>query len=441
MHLLCLITLLLLSCAPASLFAAPGDAAKEFTLDNGLKVLFVEDHKGPLATFQIWYRVGSRDEPSGKSGMSHLLEHMMFKGTLKHSSKEFTGIIQRNGGTDNAHTTKDYTMYHQSLPSDKIGLSVVLEADRMKNLLLDPREVESEQKVVMEERRMRYEDDPQNALYELVVATALKAHPYRRPVIGWMSDIASIEHTDLRRHYVTYYSPENAFIVVAGDVNPEALLPNIRESFGAVSPSISQIRRTVSVEPEQRGEKRVRLKKEAELPFVIIAYPVPSFPQEDSFALEVLSTLLSDGKSSRLYRTLVYDQRIALNAFADYSGLSRDPFLFVLGGTAAPGKGAEDLEKGILAEIQKVLKSPPTEREIQKAKNQIEAAFVFAQDSTYSRALYTGLFEMLGNWRLMETYLDGVRKVTGEDLVRVAEKYFSDDRRTVGILVPVKVSP
>ena len=255
MHLLCLITLLLLSCAPASLFAAPGDAAKEFTLDNGLKVLFVVDQKAPLATFQIWYRVGSRDEPSGKSGMSHLLEHMMFKGTRKHSSKEFTGIIQRNGGTDNAHTTKDYTMYHQSLPSDKIGLSVVLEADRMKNVLLDPKEVESERKVVMEERRMRSEDDPQNALYELVVATALKAHPYRRPVIGWMSDIASIEHTDLRRHYETYYSPENAFIVVAGDVNPEALLPHIRESFGAIPPASSQMRRTVSVEPEQKGGK------------------------------------------------------------------------------------------------------------------------------------------------------------------------------------------
>jgi len=414
------------------------NGVKEYKLKNGLKVLIIEDHKAPLATFQIWYRVGSKDEPRGKTGISHLLEHMMFKGTPKYGSKVFSNIIQRNGGTDNAHTTKDYTMYHQTLSSDRIGLSIELEADRMRNLLLDPKEVMNERNVVMEERRMRYEDDPQNSLYEEVISAAFKAHPYQWPVIGWMSDIASIERKELYRYYRSYYSPDNAFIVISGDVNAKDVLPKIKKNFGNIKPSKRNVIKDGTEEPQQSGERRVYLKKEAELPYILMAYHVPSFPHEDSFALDVLSTILSAGKSSRLYKGIVHEKGLALNVFADYSGFHRDPFLFVFGGTAAPKKNIEDIEKAIYYEIEKVKKEMPSEREIQKAKNQIEASFVFAQDSTYSRAFYVGMFEMLGNWRLMEKYLEGIRKVKPEDVQAAAKKYLVDDNKTVGILVPTK---
>lgn len=419
---------------PASIYAS----VKEYTLKNGLKVLVIEDHKVPLATFQIWYKVGSKDEHVGKTGISHLLEHMMFKGTPRYGSKEFSNIIQRSGGIDNAHTTKDYTMYHQTLPSDKIGLSIKLEADRMVNLLLDPKEVIAERDVVMEERRMRYEDDPQNLLYEEVVATAFKTHTYRWPVIGWMSDIASIERKDLYEYYKTYYSPNNAFIIVSGAVNSEKVITEIKQEFENI-PSKELPERTKSVEPKQAGEKRVYLKKEAELPYILIAYHVPTLHHEDSFALDILSAILSGGKSSRLYKNIVYEKRLALNAFADYS-FHKDPFLFIFGGTAAPQKNIDDLEKEIYEQIEKIKTEMPSEREIQRAKNQIEAFFVFAQDSSYSRALYTGIFEILGDWRLIDKYIEGIRKVRPEDVQAVAKKYLISDNKTVGILVPKKGS-
>lgn len=413
---------------------------KEYILKNGLKVLIIEDHKSPLATFQIWYKVGSKDEPIGKTGISHLLEHMMFKGTSKYGSKVFSNMVQRNGGIDNAHTTKDYTMYHQTLSSDRIGISIELESDRMFNLLLDPKDVVNERNVVMEERRMRYEDDPQNLLYEEVISAAFKAHPYQWPVIGWMSDIASIEREDLYRHYKTYYSPDNAFIVIAGAVKAEELILKIRENFEHIKPSEMSVVKYKTEEPKQRGEKRIYLKKEAELPYMLIAYHVPSFPHADSYALDVLSAILSSGKSSRFYKSIIYEKRLALNAFADYSGFYKDPFLFILGGTVAPQKNIDDLEKTIYEEIERIKNEAPSVKEIQKAKNQIEASFVFAQDSTYSRAFYTGIFEMLGDWRLMDKYLDGIRKVTPEDVQAMAKKYLIDDNKTVGILIPTKNS-
>ena len=410
---------------------------KEYTLDNGLKVLIGEDHKVPLATFEIWYNVGSRDEESGKTGLSHLLEHMMFKGTPKYGSKMFSRIIQRNGGVDNAMTTKDYTMYFQTMASDRVGISIDLESDRMVNLIMDPRETVSERNVVMEERRMRYDDDPQNSLFESFVATALMTHPYRRPVIGWMTDIASLSRDELYRHYKEYYSPDNAFIVIVGDVNPEETMKKIRAAFGDMKKS-GLVHRTVTGEPQQRGEKRIFLKKAAELPYVVAGYHTPSFPHEDSAGLEVLSVVLSGGKSARLYRSLIYEKKLALNAGADYSGMYRDPFLFFLWGTPAPGKGVAEVEKAIFAEIEAVKEAPPSEREVQKAKNQIEASFIFGQDSLYMQAMRIGMFEVLGGWRLMDRYLEGIRKVTPEEVQRVARKYLTEDNRTVGVLVPIK---
>jgi zinc protease len=402
-------------------------------------VAIIEDHKIPLATFQIRYRVGSVDEPAGKSGMSHLLEHMMFKGTPRYGSKVFSNLIQRRGGMDNAFTTKDYTMYFQTLPSEAVSLSIELEADRMKNLSLDPKELESERSVVMEERRMRYEDDPQNLLYEEVMATSLEVQAYRKPVIGWMSEIADISRADLADYYGTYYSPDNAFVILSGDVRPAQLMPVIRKEFGQIPPAGKKLKRIVTVEPPQKGEKIVYLEKEsAELPYILIAYHVPSFPSKDSFALDVLSTILSGGKSSRLYRSLIYEKRVAIDASADYSGLNRNPFLFLLSAAVAPGKEIKEAEQDLVAEIDKIVKEPPTAAEVQKAKNQVEASFVFARDSSYSEALYTGIFEMVGNWKLKDTYIEGIRSVTPEEVRDVARRYLTRENRTTGYLIPKK---
>jgi len=410
---------------------------KEYKLKNGLKVLIIEEHKAPVATFQVWYRVGSGNEPLGKSGMSHLLEHMMFKGTPRYGPSFLSKIIQKNGGTDNAHTTKDYTAYFEIMPSDRITMSVELEADRMQNLNIDQKEVLSERDVVMEERRLRYEDDPQNSLFEEVVAAAYKVHYYRRPVIGWMSDLKSIGRDDLYNYYKTYYSPDNAVIIVVGDVNAGEILGKISSSFGEIQDGPAR-RDIKSEEPVQKGERRIALKREAELPFVLMAYHTPNFPDDDSYALDVLNLILSGGKSSRLYQSLVYDKKIALNASADYSGFNREPYLFFSYATAAPGKDIKGVEDSVYAEIEKIKREPPSEQEVQKARNQIEASFVMGQDSIYVQAMKYGMFEMLGDWRLVDRYLAGIRKVTPEDVTRVAGKYLTEENRTVGILIPTK---
>lgn len=414
-----------------------GADVHEHILSNGLKVLIVEEHKAPVATFQVWYRVGSRDEPSGRSGLSHLLEHMMFKGTSLYGPSELSKIVQKHGGTNNAYTTKDYTVYFEILSSDRISLAVDLEADRMKNLLLDQKEFLSEKKVVMEERRLRYEDDPQNSLFEEVVAMSFKVHPYQRPVIGWMSDLQSIERDDLVAHYKTYYSPQNAVLVIVGDVDGEQMIEMVKHSFERIS-SDEPVRKRPYLEPEQRGERRVMLRREAELPFIIAAYHVPSFPHEDSFPLDVLHVILSGGKSARLYRSLVYEQKLALSASADYSGFNRDPYLFFFFATASPGVAISDVEKAINREIESLMQSPPTESEIQKAKNQIEASFIMGLDSIYVQAMQYGMFEMLGDWKLLDRYLEGIRGVTQADVVRVAQQYLTEENKNVGILIPTK---
>jgi zinc protease len=424
----------LLLILPGTLYGAE---VKEYRLNNGLKVLIVEEHKAPVATFQVWYRVGSKDEPAGKSGLSHLLEHMMFKGTKRYGPSALSRLVQKNGGTDNAHTTKDHTAYFEIVPSDRIMLPVELEADRMRNLLLDSKDVLSERSVVMEERRLRYEDDPQNSLFEEVVAAAFKVHPYQRPVIGWMSEIKSIEREDLYPYYRKYYSPGNAVIIVVGDVNADEMMNKVKEHF-EVLPAEPVEKRVPSVEPEQKGERRVALKREAELPYLILAYHTPSFPYDDNYALDVLTLILSGGKSARLYQSLVYEKKIALSASADYSSFNIDPYLFYFFASAAPGKDIKDLEVALFAELEQIKKERPSDREVQKAKNQIESSFIMGQDSIYMQAMKYGIFEMLGDWRLINNYLDGIRKVTAEDVMNVAKKYLKEENRTVGILIPTK---
>ncbi len=408
----------------------------ERTLENGLKVLLVEEHKAPVATFHVWYRVGSRNERLGATGVSHLLEHMMFKGTSTTGPKEFNRLIQRNGGWDNAFTSHDYTGYYTNIAADRVHLPIALEADRMVNLLLKEEDVRPERDVVLEERRLRTEDEPSSAVVEEMYAAAFKAHPYGSPVIGWMEEIRQINRAELLQHYRTYYIPNNAVVVAVGAFDREALFARIREAFGRLprGPAPPTVR---SVEPPQQGERRVVVKREAKLPFVFIGYHTPTLAHPDSFALEVLASVLADGKSSRLHRSLVYEQQIALYAAASYDRLSADPSLFYLYAAALPGKGSDQVERALYAEVERVQREPVSERELQKAKNQLEADFVLSQDSIFSLARQIATYEMVASWREWERYLPGIRAVTPADVQRVARAYLTADNRTVGVLVPL----
>ncbi len=414
-----------------------GSTLYEETLANGLKVFAIKDPAATLSVFQVWYNAGSINEQIGKTGLSHLLEHMMFKGTSEYGPKQFSKIIKRAGGVDNAGTSKDFVYYYQKLAPDRLHLSIELEADRMRNLIMDPDATMSERDVVMEERRMRYEDDPQRLVYEEVLAAAFKNHPYRWPVIGWMSDLKTITRDDLWDYYRKMYVPNNAFIVVGGNINVHSVMDKIRIEFGPLQKGPA-IRKLEIQEPEQRGERRVFVRKEAELPYVFSVYKTPNILDDDSYALDVLSLVLSGGKSSRIYKSLIDEQRIALSAGAGYSSTHRYPFIFYVYGTPLPGGNIEDVEHALYAEIDRLKNEPPGEREVPKAKNQIEADFIMSQDSIYYQAMLIAEFEMIGDWRIKDKYLDGIRAVTAEDVRRVAKKYLVADKRTVGTLIPLK---
>jgi zinc protease len=409
----------------------------EETLSNGLKVIAIKDTNSPMAIFEIWYNAGSIYEQLGKSGLSHLLEHMMFKGTPKYGPNTFSKIIKRAGGIDNAGTSKDYAYYFQKLSPDRLHLSIEMEADRMRNLIMDPEETLSERDVVMEERRMRYDDDPQNLVYEEVMAAAFKNHPYGRPVIGWMDDLKRITRDDLWEYYRTRYVPNNAFIVIVGNIDVDAVMVKIRNEFGKI-PRGPDTKDLNIAEPEQWGQRRIYVKKEAELPYVFSAHKAPNILDEDSYALDILASVLSEGKSARIYKSLIKEKQIALSAGAGYSNIQKYPQLFYLYGTALPGKTIDEVENALYEELEKIKDHPPSEREVRKAKNQVEADFIMNQDSIYYQAMMLARFEMIGDWRLNDAYLEGIRKVTPEDVQRVARKYLVEDKRTVGVLIPVK---
>jgi len=409
----------------------------ERVLPNGLKVLLKEEHKAPVVTFQIWYKVGSRNECLGKTGMSHMLEHMMFKGTRKYGPKTFSQTVQRNGGNDNAFTSHDYTAYFENFSADRIDISLELESDRMQNLLIDPKEFLSEREVVKEERRMRYEDDPVNSMSEQMMAVAFSAHPYQWPVIGWMTDINNITRDDLYKHYRAYYVPNNATIVVVGDFDTKKMFARIESTFGSI-PRGPDVPKVGAVEPKHRGERRIVVKKQAKLPAVFVGYNVPTLKQKDSYALEVLQGVLSSGKSSRLYRSLVYEKQLALYARGDYENISADPNLFTLYAGVMPGITTDEVEKAFYFEIDKLKTEFVSEEELQKAKNQIESSFIMGQDSIFYQAMLLGQFETVAEWRILESYVDNIRGVTKEDIMRVAKEYFTEDNRTVGILLPIK---
>ena len=430
----CVLTIFFLGAALSKLHAAQ---VQEFTLDNGLKVLLLEDHKSPAVTFQVWYRVGGRNEKDGKSGLAHFLEHMMFKGTPSTGPEEYSRIIAKNGGRSNAFTSSDMTVYFATMSRDKIGIELDLEADRMANALLGDTYFQPEKKVIQEERRLRTDDNPASALSEVASAVAFMVHPYRRPVVGWMEDIENLTRQDLVDFYKLYYAPNNAFIVVVGDFSSAEIMPKIRAAFGKI-PRGAEPPKVAVQEPEQRGERRVIFKKEAELPFVLMFYHAPNLKSPDNFALDVLSVVLAGGRSSRLYHELVYEKRLVRSVDADYSGVSIDPMGLSITAQLLPGVEPAKVEPEIDRLLEKVKAELITERELQKAKNQIEAAFIFAQDSIFGQAMKIGYYEAAGGWRQMDSYLGGIRKVTREDIRRVARQYLDADRRTVGTLIPTK---
>jgi zinc protease len=428
------ISLVLALLAFGSAYAA---SVQEFVLDNGLKILLAEDHKSPSVTFQIWYRVGGRNEKDGKSGLAHFLEHMMFKGTPTTGPEEYSRIVAKNGGRSNAFTSNDMTVYFATMSREKIGIEIDLEADRMANALLGETYFEPEKKVIKEERRLRTEDNPAAALSEVASAVAFVIHPYRRPVVGWMEDIQNLTRQDLADFYKLYYAPNNAVIVIVGDFSTAEILPKVKAAFekiprGAPPPVVDV------VEPEQRGERRVTLKKEAELASSLMFYQAPNLKSTDNFALDLLAVVLACGRSSRLHHELVYQKRLVRGVDADYSSVSVDPMGFSISAQLLPGVQPAMVESEIDGMLVKVKAELISERELQKAKNQIEAAFVFAQDSIFGQAMKIGYYEIAGGWRQMDGYLDGIRKVTREDIRRVARQYLNADRRTLGTLIPTK---
>ncbi len=404
-------------------------------LPNGVQVVMLEDHRAPVVTLQVWYKVGSRNERPGITGISHLLEHLMFRGTPKYGQGEFSRLVQGKGGAHNAFTADDHTVYFENVAAPHLDLLLGLEADRMANLTLDETSFSAERKIVMEERRMRTADEPAADLYEQVTASAYTAHPYGWPVVGWMSDLERMTLADVKAYRQIYYAPNNAIVVIAGDVSPDTLLPKIKATFGSI-PTGAAIPKVTSEEPQQRGERRVTLKRPASLPLYVAGYHVPNLKGEDSFPLALLSVVLAGGRSSRLQTSLVEQKALVLSADADYDQSSIDPPLFTLSMRLAPEKRWQDAERALYQEVERLKTTRVNQKELDRAKNLVESSFVYGQDSIFYRAMQIGEYASLGNWELIHKFIPGIRAVSAADIQRVAKTYLREDNRTVGVLIP-----
>ena len=432
---------LALALAVAPCRAADTNAKRE--LANGLRIVVKPDHRAPVAVVMTWYRVGSIDEVNGFTGVAHVLEHMMFKGTPTTPSGEYSRIIAAAGGRDNAFTSNDYTGYFSMLQKSHLELVLRLEADRMSNLVLSADEFAKEIRVVMEERRWRTEDRPRSLLYEQLMATALTAHPYRNPIIGWMNDLENMRVEDAREFYQRWYTPNNAVLVVVGDVEPQQVFALAEKYFGPI-PSRALPQRKPQEEPEQRGLKRIVVKAPAELPFVIMTFRAPALrdPEKDwePYALKMLAAVLSGDDASRLSRNLVREQRVAAGADASYDGIARGPEFFFLSAIPAEGKSAAELEQALRAEMTRIIEGGVTEEELNRAKAQAISSDVFQRDSMFYQARVIGALETTGlSHRTLEVQLRKLREVTAEQVREVARKYFRDDILTIAYLDPQPV--
>jgi len=417
----------------------------EYQLENGLKVLVKEDRRAPVVVSQIWYKVGSSYEHDGITGVSHALEHMMFKGTQKYAPGEFSRIISENGGRDNAFTGSDYTAYFQTMEKSRLKISFELEADRMRNLILPEEEFLKEIEVVKEERRWRTDDKPKSYVYEASMATVYQTSPYRFPVIGWMQDLDNMTIGDLSAWYQKWYAPNNATLVVVGDVNADEVFALAKEHFGPL-PAGEPISMKVLNEVKQLGTKRIKVKRPAELPYLMMSYktPVVKPGSEDDdnwdwepYALEVLAGIIDGGNSARIESRMVRGSEVAASAGASYQMASRLDNLFMFSGTPAKGKSIQELEVAFRKEILDVQNKPVTESELQRVKAQVVSSDVYGKDSIFYQAMIIGTLETIGlSWRLADKYVERVKMVTAEQVMQVAKKYLIDDRLTVAELDP-----
>ncbi len=424
---------------PLTIAVAAGQS-HEHKLANGLRVIVKEDHRAPTVVSMVWYKAGSIDEFNGTTGVAHVLEHMMFKGTTAVPGGEFSRIIAAAGGRDNAFVGKDYTAYFQQLQKSQLELSFRLEADRMANLVLSPEEFAKEIKVVMEERRLRTEDRAQSLAYEQLMATALTAHPYRAPIIGWMNDLENMTWRDAREWYDRWYAPNNAIVVVVGDVNPKEVIALAEQYFGPIKPKVLPERKPQQ-EPEQRGIRRVTVKAPAELPYLLMGYRAPVLRDIENdwepYALEMLAGVLDGHDAARLTSALVRGEKIANSVDAGYDSTSRGPGMFMVSGVPAAGRTAHELEQALRRELAKVVNDGVSEEELKRVKAQVVASQVFQRDSMFFQAQQIGSLETAGYpHKTIDLMIRKLQQVTAAQVQEVARKYLIDDSLTVAVLDP-----
>lgn len=417
----------------------------ERTLPNGMKLIVKEDRRAPSVVHMVWYKVGAMDEVDGTSGVAHLLEHMMFKGTRKVGPGEFNKRVGAAGGRDNAFTSYDYTAYFQQVPREALPEMMALEADRMAHLQVTDESFKKEIEVVKEERRLRTDDKARSLVIEQLMATAFQAHPYRRPIIGWMSDLDNMTAADARDWYQRWYVPNNATLVVVGDVDHQAVFREAARTYGAVKPRALPARKPL-VEPAQRGPRSTEVKAPAELPYVAMAWRVPTLrdvkADGDFYALQVLAAVLDGYDGARLGKNLVRGSRVAVTAGAGYDGTARGESLFVVDGAPAAGKTVADVEAALRAEIARIQNDGVSEDELRRVKAQAVAGQVYKRDSLMGQAMELGMGEMVGlSWKDDAYMLERIRAVTPAEVQAVARKYFSDDTLTIARLDPLPVDP
>ncbi len=421
-------------------FSVYATEVQERVLTNGLKVLVKEEHRSPVVVSQIWYKVGSSYEPLGITGISHMLEHMMFKGTNKYPAGEFSKIIAENGGRENAFTGRDYTAYFQTLEKTRLAISFALEADRMQHLKLIAEELEKELQVVMEERRMRTEDNPRAKLQEYLMALAYSNSPYRNPVIGWPADIENYQVDDLLQWYQQWYAPNNATLIVAGDVQAEDVF-KLAEHYFAAIPGKAIKTLKPHTEMEQVGVRRMTVKLPAKVPYILMAYKVPSLntvaAEWEAYALDVLAAVLDGGGSARLPARLQRGQQVASSVGAGYDISGRLEELFLFEATPVNGQSLLDLEIALKTEIRTLQRDAISAHELARVKAQVMAQSVYEQDSLFYQAMKLGIAETVGlGWKKAEQYRDKINQVTAEQVRWVADKYLIESHLSIAYLEP-----
>ena len=413
----------------------------EFVLNNGLKLIVREDHRAPTVAHMVWYRAGSMDETNGRTGVAHVLEHMMFKGTDKVKAGEFSRLVAAVGGRENAFTSRDYTAYFQQVEKSKLEEVIKLEADRMSNLNFDDAEFLKEIQVVMEERRLRTEDNPSSLLNEALMATAFMSSPYRHPVIGWMNDLQNMTASDARDWYRKWYKPNNATVVITGDVDAQKVLSIVEKYYGAIAAGELPIRKP-QIEPAQRGVKEVQVKAPADSSQLTMAWKAPRIEpgklnEPDPYALELLTAVLDGYDNARLNRSLVKQEKVVNDVGVGYDMVSRGPALFVISATLAKGKTVEQVQASIRKALDEIKQKGILESELKRIKVRILSEQIYKRDSIFGQAMEIGGTEMAGfSWRDIDYMLEKMQSITPEQVQAVAKKYLVDDHLTIAVLDP-----